>query len=66
MAPTIALTREDLEAQRARILARLGVTMEEFAVTVRSNTLSGEEWDARDQLEEISFLLDETPAWPLD
>jgi len=66
LAPTIALTREALEEQRSRILAKLGVSIEEFAETVRTNILSGEEWEARDQLEEISFLLDEAPAWPLD
>lgn len=66
MAPTIAVTREALEAQRERILTKLGVTIEEFAETVATNTLSGEEWEARDRLEEIYFLLDEAPAWPHD
>ena len=66
MAPTIAVTKEQLETQRASILNRLGVSIEEFAETVATNTLSGEEWEARDQLEEIYFLLDEAPAWPRD
>jgi DNA-binding transcriptional regulator YiaG len=66
MAPAIAVTRGDLEAQRQRILSKLGVTIEEFAETVATNTLSGEEWEARDRLAEIYFLLDETPAWQHD
>ncbi len=66
MAPTIAMTKEALERRRATILARLGLTIEEFADVVQTNTLSGEEWEARDQLEEISFLLDESLPWPRD
>jgi DNA-binding transcriptional regulator YiaG len=66
MAPTIAMTREDLEARRAEVLSRLGVSLEEFAETVQTSTLSGEEWEARDRLEEISFLLNEELAWPRD
>lgn len=66
MAPTIMMTRAGLETRRSEILNRLGVSLEDFAETVQTNTLSGEEWEARDQLEEISFLLNEELAWPRD
>lgn len=66
MAPTIQATRADLERRRVRILERLGMTLEEFAARVETSTLSGEEWEARDRLEEIYFLLDEEPAWSSD
>lgn len=66
MAPTIALTKHQLKNHRKAILKRLGVTLEEFTETVRTSTLSGAEWEAKDQLEEISFLLDERPPWSVE
>lgn len=66
MAPTISLTRHQLNNHRKTILKRLGVSLDEFTETVRTSTLSGAEWEAKDQLEEISFLLGERPPWSVD
>lgn len=66
MAPTIALTRHDLKAQRRHVLRDLGVSIDDFTNTVRTNTLSGAEWEAKDRLEEIYFLLDERAPWSVE
>lgn len=66
MAPTIELTKAELEDRRREILSRLDMTLAEFADVVRTSTLSGEEWEARDQLEEVCFLLGEDFPWSRD
>ncbi|MCX2750217.1 hypothetical protein OOZ51_20765 [Arthrobacter sp. MI7-26] len=66
MAPTIALTRHQLKNHRKAILKRLGVSLEQFTETVRTSTLSGAEWEAKDQLEETFFLLGERSPWSVD
>lgn len=61
MAPhTIEVTREELLARRERVLASLGMRIDEFRERVAHGALSGEEWDAVAELEEIGFLLDDS------
>ncbi|WP_158373941.1 hypothetical protein [Cellulosimicrobium cellulans] len=57
---TIEVTRDDLLARRAKILRRLGTTIEALRSRASSGTPSAEEWDAIAELEEISFLLDDS------
>ncbi len=60
MSPIIVTeTRESLLNRRAAVLARLGMTAEEFAHLAATKTLTGAEWEARDELDEIAFLLGE-------
>ncbi len=59
MAPVIEVTREELLARRDAILARLGLTLEEYLRRAGESELSGEEWDVRDDLDSIAFLLNE-------
>jgi hypothetical protein len=59
MAPVIDITRDALISRRDAIYAALGVTPEEFSDAVRTRTLSGEEWEAKEELEAIGFLLGE-------
>ena len=57
MAPVITETREGLRARREAIYADLKRTPEEFRRHIETATLTGDECDARDELDEISFLL---------
>ncbi len=66
MAPTITRTRKQLEDRRIEILTKLRMTLDEFAQVVETSTLSGEEWEALDQLEEVDFLLNEQSRWSRD
>lgn len=59
MAPVVNVTRDQLIAQRDEILARLGLSMDEYVRRAEASELSGEEWEARDDLESIAFLLGE-------
>jgi len=52
-------TRSALEARRDEILSSLGLTLDEFRSLGETRTLTGEEWEAREELDEIAFLLDE-------
>lgn len=61
MAPaTIRVTRDELLARRSSILSRLGLSIDELRNRSKYKTLSGEEWEAVSELEEIGFLLDDT------
>ncbi|HLR93058.1 MAG TPA: hypothetical protein VK053_00910 [Jiangellaceae bacterium] len=60
--PVITVHREDLLRRRDEILARLGLTLGEFEDLMHSSTLSGLEWEAREELEDIAFLLGETQS----
>lgn len=61
MAPrTIEVSREQLVARREQVLARLGMSLEEFRHRVVRGSLTGDEWDAVSELEEIGFLLDDS------
>jgi hypothetical protein len=57
MAPVIDVTREELLARRAEILHRIELSEEEFDDVLATRSLSSEEWEAKEELEEISFLL---------
>ena len=52
-------TRETLVRRRETLLADLGMTLEEFAVFARTRSLTATEFEAREELEEIAFLLGE-------
>lgn len=58
MSPLVVTeTRESLLARRDALLAALGVTLDEFRRLEETRTLMGDEWDVREELEEIAFLL---------
>lgn len=59
MSPLLSVTREQLIDRRDAILARLGVTLDEYMRRVDAAELSGPEWEARDDLDSIAFLLKE-------
>lgn len=50
-------TRESLLVRRAAILSALGMTLEEFRLLGGTRTLTGDEWEALEELDEIAFLL---------
>jgi len=56
------LTPDELVERRCAILARLGVTLEEFTQRAESSALVGEEWETWEELEDIAFLLGEAAA----
>lgn len=58
---TIEVTMDELLARRERVLDTLGTTLDRLRERARSGALSGEEWDAVAELEEISFLLNDSP-----
>ncbi|GAA1989664.1 hypothetical protein [Microbacterium pumilum] len=53
----IDVTREELLARRADILHRIELSEEEFDAVRATRSLSSEEWEAKEELEEIAFLL---------
>lgn len=57
MTRVVVAKREDLETRRAEILARYGVSLDEFAERAKRYALVGDEWDAWDELRGIAFLL---------
>jgi hypothetical protein len=59
MAPVVTLTQAELVARREALLGRLGMTMEELKALASTATLSGEELEAAEELDEIAFLLGE-------
>jgi len=53
-------SRETLLARRRRVLRTLGLSAEQFRELVNSGmTLTAEEYEAREELDEIAFLLGE-------
>lgn len=59
MAPVIDVTRETLLKRRKLIFDSLGMNEDEFRSVEETRTLSGEEWEAKEELDAISFLLGE-------
>ena len=57
VAPVIDVTAEALVERRRVILDGLGMDLAEFAELSASRTLSGEEWEAKEELDGIAFLL---------
>ncbi|WP_199422868.1 hypothetical protein [Actinotalea solisilvae] len=58
---TIEVTRDELLARREQVLDSLGTTLDALRARTRTGALSGEEWEAVAELEEISFLLNDSP-----
>ncbi|WP_156891572.1 hypothetical protein [Agromyces subbeticus] len=59
MAPVIEVTSEALRMRRSEILERLETNEEMFWAAVACRSLSAEEWEAKEELSEIAFLLGE-------
>ena len=59
-AHVITVPLHALEERREEILRSLGMTLPEFERLAATSTLTGAEWDAREELEDIAFLLGET------
>lgn len=59
MAPVVVATRGDLESRRATLLAEVGMGLEEFNRLAATRTLTGHEFDIKEELDEIAFLLGE-------
>jgi hypothetical protein len=59
MSPVITVTREELEERRGALLAELGTSLEEFDRLAATRTLTGREFDVKEELDEIAFLLGE-------
>lgn len=57
MAPVIDVTRDELIARRDEILRRIELDEAEFERARATRSLSSEEWEAKEELEEIAFLL---------
>lgn len=64
MAPVIEVTRETLRERRSVVLARLDMSEAEFREAIVTRRLSSEDWEAKEELDEIQFLLgaDDTVA----
>lgn len=60
MSPLVVTpSREALLRRRRAILQRLGMTAEQLDGIDESHTLTADEYEAREELDEISFLLGE-------
>ena len=59
MSPVISATRDELEARRRTLLEEVGVSLEDFARLAATRTLTGREFDIKEELDEIAFLLGE-------
>lgn len=59
MTRVVVAERGELERRRAEILARHGVSLEEFAERAARYALVGDELDDWDELRSIAFLLGE-------
>lgn len=62
MAPVIDVSRAALLKRRRAVLARLGTTEADFRAALASRRLSGEDWEAKEELDEIEFLLGDDAA----
>ncbi len=59
MAPVVTVTREELEERRRTLLAELGISLDDFELLAATRTLTGREFDVKEELDEIAFLLGE-------
>ncbi|WP_298944588.1 hypothetical protein [uncultured Microbacterium sp.] len=57
MAPVIDVSRDELIARRAAVLRRIELSASEFERARETRSLSSDEWEAKEELEEIAFLL---------
>ena len=62
MAPVIDVTEEQLLARREAILASIHMSAAEFDEARATRSLTGPEWDAREELDAIAFLLGESAS----
>ncbi|WP_284490930.1 hypothetical protein [Blastococcus capsensis] len=59
MSPVVTVTRAELEDRRRALLGELGLSLEEFEALADTRTLTGHEFDVKEELDEIAFLLGE-------
>lgn len=59
MSPVVTVTRSELEDRRRALLDELGLSLEEFEALADTRTLTGHEFDVKEELDEIAFLLGE-------
>ncbi|MCA0145599.1 hypothetical protein [Blastococcus sp. LR1] len=59
MSPVVTVTRSELEDRRRALLEELGLTLREFECLADTRTLTGHEFDVKEELDEIAFLLGE-------
>ena len=59
MTGVIDVSRESLEERRRAILAHLGTDAERFWSGISTRALSADEWEAKEELVAIAFLLGE-------
>lgn len=59
MVHVVNAQRQELVRRRSEILARHGVTLDEFTDRAARYELVGDEWDAWEELRGIAFLLDD-------
>lgn len=59
MSPVVTETRSDLEERRRALLDELGLSLEDFEALAETRTLTGREFDVKEELDEIAFLLGE-------
>jgi len=59
--PVRTVTRSELEHRRQQLLGQLGLTLAEFRELAETETrsLTSEEWDISEELDQIGFLLDD-------
>lgn len=58
--PVLRVTESDLRDRREAVLRSLGMSLDEFRRLIASaTTLTGEEWEAKEELDNIAFLLGE-------
>ena len=57
MSRVVQVSKSELEARRAAILAGLGTSYDELRQRYEASALVGEEWRAWDELCDIEFLL---------
>ncbi|MGO2750784.1 MAG: hypothetical protein ACTIA6_12085 [Pseudoclavibacter sp.] len=59
IATVVRVSDTELRARRERILKGLGLTLEQYMARADERALSGVEWEVRDDLDSIAFLLGE-------
>lgn len=59
MSPVVTVTRSELEGRRRALLHELGLSLKDFEALAETRTLTGHEFDVKEELDEIAFLLGE-------
>jgi len=59
--PVRTVTRSELERRRQQLLDQVGFTLAEFRELAETRSLTSEEWDISEELDQIGFLLDDEP-----